>query len=349
MRSLNVLLVVPTGIGAALGGYAGDAIPIARAIAAVADTVVTHPNVLNGASLFWPLPNTLYVEGYSLDRFARGDWGLRAVHGNRIGVVLDRAVAEESELYGRHLQAIAAARATLGLQIAAPILTDMPLGVELRAGDSGATWGTIAHPDSLLRAVDTAIRSQGAEAIAIVARFPDDPDSPALHAYRRGQGTDALAGAEAVISHLVSREFAIPCAHAPALQPLPFDPDISPRAAAEELGFTFLPCVLAGLSRAPQLVCGDRVPGDLWADDLDAAIAPLTACGGAAILSLAARYPHVRAIAVAENTTALAVLPEDVGVPALRAANYPEAIGLLAAIKAGIDPQSLLLRSLAGD
>jgi hypothetical protein len=49
-KSLNVLLIVPTGVGAAIGGYAGDALPIARSLAAVADNLITHPNVLNGAS-----------------------------------------------------------------------------------------------------------------------------------------------------------------------------------------------------------------------------------------------------------------------------------------------------------
>lgn len=35
--------------------------------------------------LYWPLPNTLYVEGFGLDAFARGEWALRPVHQNRIG------------------------------------------------------------------------------------------------------------------------------------------------------------------------------------------------------------------------------------------------------------------------
>ena len=49
--TFNVLLLVPTGINASIGGYAGDALPVARAIASIADNVITHPNVLNGASL----------------------------------------------------------------------------------------------------------------------------------------------------------------------------------------------------------------------------------------------------------------------------------------------------------
>lgn len=49
------------------------------------------------------------------------------------------------------------------------------------------------------------------------------------------QGVDVLAGVEAVISHMVVRDFRLPCAHAPALSPLPLDASISPRSAAEEV------------------------------------------------------------------------------------------------------------------
>ena len=251
-RPYTVVLIVPTGIGAAIGGYAGDALPVARAIAQISDRLITHPNVLNGAQLYWNLPNALYVEGYGLDKFASGCWGLRPVHQNRVGLILDRGI--EPDLRLRHLQAADATRATLGLNLTDYVVTDAPLNVELRIADSGASWGTIGNPDSLLRAAEALIQQAGAEAIAVVARFPDDPDSDALQAYRQGKGVDPLAGAEAVISHLIVRTFGIPCAHAPALMPLPPDPNLSPRSAAEEIGYTFLPCVLVGLSRAPQFV-----------------------------------------------------------------------------------------------
>jgi hypothetical protein len=338
--SFNVLLLVPTGINAAIGGYAGDALPVARAIATVADTVITHPNVLNGASLYWSMPNVLYVEGYAIDRMAKGDWGLRPVRANRIGVILDRCLEPDLEL--RHRQAIAAAQATLGLNITDILVTDQPLGVELRSGEFGATWGTIANLDSLLRAAEKLIKVSKVQAIAVVARFPDDTDSQALQNYRHGKGVDALAGAEAVISHAIVREFAIPCAHAPALQPLPLDPMVSPRAAAEELGYTFLPCVLAGLSRAPQIITSPHLfnAGDFTADRIDAIVTPYSACGGAGLLAL---NPHVQTIFVKENQTALNVTPEMLGLNGIQVENYWEAIGVLTAIKSGINPQSLRL------
>jgi Protein of unknown function (DUF3326) len=335
----TVVLIVPTGIGASIGGYAGDALSVARAVAQVCDRLISHPNVLNGAQLYWSMPNTLYVEGYGLDRFARSEWGLRCVHQNRVGLILDAAI--EPDLRLRHLQVADAARATLGLNLTDYIITDAPLEVELRTARSGASWGTIGNPGSLLRAAETLIKQARAEAIAIVARFPDDPGTLALQNYRHGSGVDPLAGAEAVISHLIVRQFQIPAAHAPALMPLPLDPNLSPRAAAEELGYTFLPCVLVGLSRAPQFVTKEQNadPQTIWVGQVDAVVIPATACGGSAILSFASQNATI--VAIEENSTQMQVPPEKLGIKAIRVNSYLEALGVLVAYRAGIDANCL--------
>jgi Protein of unknown function (DUF3326) len=331
----TVGVIVPTGVGAAIGGYAGDALPVVRAIAQVADRVITHPNVMNGASLYWNLPNVLYVEGFGIDQFAAGTWGLQPVRRNRIGLLLDRGM--EPELRQRHLQVADAARATLGLDLTDYVITDEDLQVELRSADSGATWGTIGNPASLLRAAERLITEAGATAIAVVVRFPETTDEAALQAYRHGQGVDPLAGAEAVISHLIVRQFRIPCAHAPALSPLPLDPEISPRSAAEELGYTFLPCVLAGLSRAPQF---SLTPTQgIWANALDALVIPASCCGGSAVLSLSQTRTTI--ITVADNTTRMQVYPSDLGLQTRSVNSYLEAIGALVADRAGITHTSL--------
>jgi hypothetical protein len=336
-RPFTVALVVPTGIGAEIGGYAGDALPVARGIASVCDQLITHPNVMNGAQLYWPIDNALYVEGYGLDQYAAGRWGLRPVRSNRVGLVLDQGI--EPDLRLRHLQVADAARATLGLRLTDAILTNAPLGVRLKTAASGATWGTIENPDSLLRAVETSIKELGATAIAVVARFPDDIEAAALQNYRQGQGVDPLAGAEAVISHLVVRTFQVPCAHAPALEPLPVDPQVSPRSAAEELGYTFLPSVLVGLSRAPQFVWQRGSAAELWAEGLDAIVVPETACGGSAVLSLS--QTPTRIITVA-NPTALQVTPDSLGIEVIKTRSYLEAIGVLAAQRSGLEISALM-------
>lgn len=107
----TAVLVVPTGIGAAIGGYAGDALPLTRAMvgSGVVDTLVTHPNVMNGASLYWPDSRVLYTEGFALDEFARGRLGLLPFDqggrgGHCIGLILDAAMEEDMRL--RHIQVI---------------------------------------------------------------------------------------------------------------------------------------------------------------------------------------------------------------------------------------------------
>jgi len=252
----------------------------------------------------------------------------------------------------RHIQAADATRATLGLNLTDYVITDAPLAVELRTAESGASWGTIGNPNSLLRAAETLITKAKASAIAVVARFPDNLENEALQNYRYGIGVDPLAGAEAIISHLIVRHFQIPCAHAPALSPLPLDPNISPRAAAEELGYTFLPCVLVGLSRAPQFIVSKQnyipSPADIWADQVHAVVIPATACGGSAILSFS--QSSTKIIAVTDNTTRMQTSPELLGVKAIQVNSYLEALGVLVAHRAGISENSLRpsLSSLQG-
>lgn len=53
----------------------------------------------------------------------------------------------------------------------------------------------------------------------------------------------------------------VPCAHAPALPPIEADESVSPRACAEELGYTFLPCVLSNLHRFGERGDGNVCPG----------------------------------------------------------------------------------------
>ena len=47
----NVVFLVPTGIGAEIGGHAGDAGPAVQLIAQTCDTVVLHPNLVNASDV----------------------------------------------------------------------------------------------------------------------------------------------------------------------------------------------------------------------------------------------------------------------------------------------------------
>jgi hypothetical protein len=260
-----------------------------------------------------------------------------------VGPLLDAGIEEGLRL--RHLQAADACRASLGLSIGPVLSTDVPLEVSLSLGPSGVSSGRIGRPDALIRAGER-LRQAGATAIAVVARFPDDTGSEVLASYRKGSGVDALAGAEAVISHLLSRQLGLPCAHAPALAPLALDARLDPLAAAEELGHTFLPCVLVGLSRAPDLIplrpaSGLQLPPEavIHPSRIGAVVAPAGALGGEAVLACAER--GIPLIAVEGNPSLLEVSAERLGLRAIAAASYAEAAGMVLALREGLQPEVL--------
>ena len=339
-------MIIPTGIACSVGGYAGDAIPSARLLASASGCLITHPNVMNGASLYWSDTCIQYVEGYSIDRFAAGDIFLKPVRQQKIGLLLDGGL--ETDIYLRHLQVADGCRASLGLNIGPIVKTDVPLEVSLGKGLSGASWGVIKNPEALIKAGEK-LKDLGATAIAVISRFPEDPSSKVLKSYRLGQGVDALAGAEAVISHLLVKHLSIPCAHSPALSPLPVEHHLDPRVVAEELGYTFLPSVLVGLSRAPDLI--EKVDIDqnynfkmssselIKVDDLGAVIAPEGALGGEAVLACVER--NIPLIAVS-NPGILNVTAQSLGIEnVIHAENYLEAAGLVLALREGINIDSL--------
>mmetsp|Transcript_4210 Transcript_4210/g.5789 ORF Transcript_4210/g.5789 Transcript_4210/m.5789 type:complete len:192 (-) Transcript_4210:34-609(-) len=172
--------------------------------------------------------------------------------------------------------------------------------------------------------------------------------------YRSGSGVDAVAGAEALVSRLLARRTGLPAAHAPAFAPTDDSIqellEVSPKACAEELGHTFLPCVLAYLRRAPRLLPLTPTPAPdsvLQARHVDAVVAPYNALGGPAVLSFLAR--GVLVIAVQENETSMKVDRDGLlgqqgvlgGGRVALARSYAEAAGLLAAHRAGISFESL--------
>ena len=345
---LPTLLVIPSGVGCEIGGFAGDAIPAARLLAAASGCLITHPNVMNGASLYWNDSRIHYVEGYSLDKFAAGEITLQPVRQQNIGVIFDAGL--DMDLRLKHLQVVDSCRASLGLKIGHIISTDLPLDIQLKRSDSGLSWGSLQEPESLLRAGDK-LKHLGATAIAVVTRFPDSNDTQVLEKYREGEGVDLLAGAEAVISHLLVRTLQLPCAHSPGLTSLPTKSNLDPRAAAEEIGSTFLPCALVGLSRAPNLMADLGQPftqttnecqSKLDVGQLGAIIAPATALGGEAVLSCLER--KIPLITVANNSQ-INVTKDDLRLSSssleiYEASNYLEAAAFIMMLREGISTDS---------
>ena len=335
---LTAIHVVPTGVGAEIGGYAGDATPVTHLLASVVDRLIVNPNVLNAAVLFHKPPNATYVEGLALDGWLSGRWALSPRRAQRVGLVLDRAVEAMPEgTLNSILNAANAAKAVHGVDLVGYTLTNEPLGCRLEMSPSGLSTGTMERPAALLEAAERLVAA-GATAIAVMADL--GPSPPELEkAYEAGRGVDPVGGLEAIASHLVVDALGVPCAHAPLL---PFDPTppalVDPRSAAESLGHTYLPCVLLGLSGHPSLV-EVQTPGAWLPDEVSAMIVPSGCVGGAG--ALAAHDRGIPLIVVQDNRTALTLSPADLGLKGIiEVRSYLEAAGVLACMRAGVDWRS---------
>jgi len=338
MKTTPTILVIPTGIGCEIGGFAGDALPAAKLLASASGCLVTHPNVMNGGMLSEKDERIFYVEGYSLDRFARAEIGLKKVNQQKIGIIFDKNI--EDELLLRHLQVSDACIATLGIDIASYVITDEPVGIVISDELSGLSSGYVRNPETLINAGKILI-NQGITAIAIVTRFPEEIDVENINLYREGKGIDVIAGVEAVISHIISKYLKVPCAHAPALAPIDLKVNLDPRAAAEEIGYTFLPSVLIGLSTAPDLIDLPDFNNQISVCpyDIDSIVVPSGALGGEAVLACMERDKNIIAV---KNESVLKVSSKCFDYKKIfKVDNYLEAAGLLIAIREGINYKSI--------
>lgn len=355
MPSLNngfhVALIIPTGIGASIGGFGGDAMTLLPLLASVCDMVVTHPNVAN-AACFQTLPgNVLYVEGYALDRFFEGRWHLQPIRQNRVGVILDAGIPPDMEML--HRNTIQAVETVYGVAINGTEKTEMPVSLEIVIGESGRSTGRINNPEVLLAAGQRLIDS-GTEAIAVCCLMPEVPRSDLEADYQSGQGVDPIAGLEAMISHWMVSQLELPVAHAPVFdwetaQPVT-DKLLDPRSASEFIVSTFLPCVLTGLAKAPQYTTAPS-SGSLDITALSALIVPADALGSVPVFAALER--KIPVLAVENNETVMAATAEALNIPQnsiIPCRTYLDALGHLIALKEGITvPQHMLGQVLRED
>ena len=83
--------IVPTGIGAAIGGYAGDASTWARRFAGHFKLIV-NPNVVNAGCFSGITDNMFYIEGYSIDEFFKGNLFFKPSAQKKVDIVLDAEI-----------------------------------------------------------------------------------------------------------------------------------------------------------------------------------------------------------------------------------------------------------------
>lgn len=293
------IFIVPTGIGASIGGYAGDASCYARKFSKIAKLIV-NPNVVNAGCFSGINDNMFYVEGYSIDEFCKGNINIEPACDNRIGIVFDKAIPQD--VLNIHINTFNAVKTVYGVDICGYEITKEEVGVEFTLNDDGVSAGNVKNINTLLEASKKML-SRGAEALTLVCMFDDPEDMN--EDYANGSGTDPVGGVEAIISHYISKELQIPAAHSPAFADYSIYPDlINPKAAAEYITPTFLPCVLLGLSNAPKPV----KTGGISVDNVDFIVMPHDALGSTPVFEAIKR--GIPVYAIKENSTALDVTNE---------------------------------------
>ena len=340
----NVAMLIPTGIGAAIGGHAGDATPVAQLMASVCDNLVIHPNVVNASDINEMPANALYIEGSVLCRLIMGTVGIQPVRANKVLVLLhphpDRVFTNLA------INAVNAARSSYGLNCPRVIEMDRPLVMSPDYTGSERAAGSVEGFENLCYLLDKYRGEYDAIAIASVISTP-------LHYYSDyfwsdGDMVNPWGGVESMLTHTISSMYDLPSAHAPMLESqavLDIETGVvDPRMAAEVISVSFLQCVLKGLQRSPNIIRDPeamRDPGVLTARDISCLVIP-DGCLG--LPTLAALEQGIQVIAVRENVNLmkndLEALPWASGQLHI-VDNYWEAAGVLSAIRTGIEPSAV--------
>ena len=339
--NFNVVMLVPTGIGAAIGGHAGDATPAATLLAGVCDTLITHPNVFNASDIIQIPSNALYVEGSMITQLMMGSIGLRRVRNNRLLVLIQ--AHQDAMFTNAAVNSVNAARSSYGLN-ASVVMLDRRFRMCSEYTPSGGAAGRVEGIAHIYDLLNSRQGEYDAVAITSVIELP-----PGLHENYYHFGDEIVnpwGGVEAMLTHAVSLRYGLPAAHAPMLESRAIaEVDfgvVDPRMAAEVISLAFLQCVLRGLQYSPRVasIAGSHPKGGIRSEDIACLVVPEGCIG---LPTLAALANGITVVAVRNNFNQmrndLDALPWAPG-QLFHAENYLEAAGVVAALRSGIDPWS---------
>jgi hypothetical protein len=342
--AFNAIMLVPTGIGAELGGHAGDAAPAATLLASVCDNLIIHPNVVNASDIIELPSNALYVEGSVISRLLMGTAGLQRVRNNRLLVVID---AHEDEFFTNiAVNSVNAARASYGLICPQIVRLEPRVTMKSSYTPTGRAAGEVTGLESLFKLLEDYRGDYDAVAISSVISVP--PNYHQEYFDNKGSMVNPWGGVEAMLTHTISSRYDVPSAHSPMIETQEIanmDPGIvDPRMAAEAVSVALLQCVLKGLQKSPRVITdleAMRHHSVLTASDISCLVIP-DGCLG--LPTLACLEQGIPVISVRENKNImrnnLTTLPWAHGQFYL-VDNYWEAAGVMAALRAGIDPRSV--------
>jgi hypothetical protein len=329
-------LIIPTGIGAEIGGHCGDGNAVARLIASSCDTLITHPNVVNASDINEMVDNTLYVEGSILTRLLMGKIGLQRVRSNRILMLMDKH--KEKLFNDEVINAVSSARVTLGLDCDVHEMNDSVESAPFYS-KSGRAVGTIETFEKLLKIINKYKDNYDAIGLSTFIKVP-------LNTHKKYFSTDNVVniwgGIEAMLTHSIAEIFKMPCAHSPMMvssKDMNFEVGIiDPRKAPESSSTTYLHCILKGLHRSPRIVGPSK---GITIEDISCVLIPEGCIG---LPTLACLENDIPLIVVRENKNKMKNNLRELPFKKDKlfvVDNYLEAVGIVTSLKAGISPESV--------
>jgi len=339
----NAVLLVPTGIGAKIGGHSGDAGPVARLVASACDNLITHPNVVNASDINEMPDNGLYIEGSVISRLLMGTIGLQKVRSNKVLLVIDKH--QDKYFYEAAVNSLSAARAAFGLNSPEVLMIEDNVLMRALYSKSGRAVGRIERFANLVNALHDYSGSFDSIALSSVINVPKNYHTDY---FKDDDMLNPWGGVEAMLTHAISTIFNIPSAHSPMYESreiMDLEAGIvDPCKSAEAVSLTFLHCILKGLHKSPKIITDNALfdaRGVLTASDVSCLIVP-DGCIG--LPTLAALEQGIPVIAVKENKNRMrndlnsfAFDPEKL----IIVESYLEAVGVMHAIKAGVSLDSL--------
>lgn len=344
VKQFNAVLIIPTGIGAEIGGHSGDGGPVARLLAATCDNLITHPNVVNAADVNEQSENTLYVEGSIISRLLMGIIGLQKVRSNRVILIIDKH--DDKFFNEAAINSASVARAALGLDC--PLVIKMNDKVLMRSfySSSGRAVGQIEYLEYLCEILKEYRAQYDAVALSSLIEVPDHFNKDYFR--KDIDMVNPWGGVEAMLTHAISLLFDIPSAHSPMMPSREiYDLDVGvvdPRKSAETLSTTSLHCILKGLHKSPKIISNPSIDSHsafLTVADVSCLVIP-DGCVG--LPTLAALEQGIPVIAVKENKNRMQNKLEDLPFAPGKlfvVENYLEAVGVMNAIKAGVTTESV--------
>lgn len=339
--------IIPTGVRAEIGGFAGDATPSTNLLAAACDYLVTNPNAVTASDIYLAQDNVLYLEGNLICQLLLGNIGIIPEKRNTIAAIIEKP--RDERFLNNVLNALNGLRAVGGINIDPVVVTGGAVETACTYSPYGNASGEFNGMEELIKALDV-VETSSARAVALVTTL--HVDDKIRQAYYRGESIpNPWGGAEAIMTHLTTNFYPFTAAHAPLLlewEYTGFGKLVDPRDGAELISSAYVCSPLQGLINSPRPVRFDTplAPGEtrISVENVSAVVMPETTVGN--IPFFASLDQNIPVILVKDNTTKYDITPERLqietqGRKIYRVNSYMEAAGLLLALRNGIVVESI--------